>query len=57
VEIINIPNDHSRLDVASDAYPTATGADAVRSFRKGIRRLGVPISALMDNASTTLGGP
>jgi transposase InsO family protein len=35
VEIINILDDHSRLDVASDAYPTATGADAVRSFRKG----------------------
>jgi transposase InsO family protein len=57
VEIINILDDHSRLDVASDAYPTATGADAVRSFRKGFRRHGIPASVLTDNGAIFTGKP
>ena len=57
VEIINILDDHSRLDVASDAYPTATGADAVRSFRKGFRRHGIPASTLTDNGAIFTGKP
>lgn len=57
VEIINILDDHSRLNVASDTYPTATGPDAVRSFRKGFRRHGIPASALMDNGAIFTGRP
>lgn len=57
VEILNILDDHSRLNEASDAYPTATGADAVTSFRRGFRRHGVPASALMDNGAIFTGKP
>lgn len=57
VEIINILDDHSRLNVAADVYPTATGADAVTSFRKGFRRHGIPASALMDNGAIFTGKP
>ena len=51
VEILNILDDHSRLDVGSDAYPTTTAGDVVRSFRKAFRRHGKPASVLSDNGA------
>ncbi len=49
VEILNIEDDHSRLDLVSDARTTTTGADVVTSFRRGFRRHGIPASVLTDN--------
>jgi transposase InsO family protein len=51
VEILNILDDHSRVDIGSDAYSTTTAADVVRSFRKAFRRYGKPASVLTDNAA------
>jgi transposase InsO family protein len=49
VEILNIEDDHSRLDLVSDARVSTTGADVVTSFRRGFRRHGIPASVLTDN--------
>jgi transposase InsO family protein len=49
VEILNIEDDHSRLDLASDARLTTTGADVVASFRRTFRRHGIPARVLTDN--------
>jgi transposase InsO family protein len=51
VEILNIVDDHSRLDIGSDAYRTTTAGDVVRSFRKAFGRHGKPASVLTDNAA------
>lgn len=45
VEILNIVDDHSRLDIGSDAYRTTTAGDVVRSFRKAFRRHGSRLGA------------
>lgn len=50
-EILNILDDHSRLDAVSDAYAATTGHDALRSFRRGFRRHGIPAGVLTDNAA------
>lgn len=42
VEILNIEDDHSRQDLASDARYTTTGDDVVASFRRAFRRHGIP---------------
>jgi hypothetical protein len=42
VEILNIEDDHSRLDIASDARATTTGHDVLASFRRAFRRHGIP---------------
>jgi hypothetical protein len=46
VEILNVEDDHSRLDVASDARYTTTGEDVVASFRRAFRRHGIPARVL-----------
>lgn len=48
-EILNILDDHSRLDLVSDAHETFDGHDVVTSFRRGFTRYGIPASALSDN--------
>ena len=48
-EILNIEDDHSRLDVASDARITTSGDDVVTSFRRAFRRHGIPARVLTDN--------
>ena len=51
VEILNIIDDHSRLLVASDAYPTTKAADVVRSFHGAFATWGFPASVLTDNGA------
>ena len=55
VEILNIEDDHSRLDLASDARLTTTGDDVVASFRRAFRRHGIPARVLTDNAAIFTG--
>ncbi len=57
VEILNIEDDHSRLDIASDARLTTTGEDVVSSFRRAFRRHGIPARVLTDNAAVFTGKP
>jgi transposase InsO family protein len=51
VEILNIIDDHSRLLVVSDAYPTTKAADVVASFHRGFTTWGLPASVLTDNGA------
>jgi transposase InsO family protein len=51
VEILNILDDHSRLLVASDTYPTTRAADVVASFHRGFSTWGFPASVLTDNGA------
>lgn len=50
VEILNMIDDHSRLFVASRAFPTAKAADVVEVFRSAIDLHGAPASLLCDTA-------
>jgi transposase InsO family protein len=51
VEILNILDDHSRLNIASHARTTTSGTDVVTSFRAAFRRWGIPASVLTDNGA------
>ena len=51
VEILNIIDDHSRLLVVSDAYPTTKAVDVVASFHSGFSTWGLPASVLTDNGA------
>jgi transposase InsO family protein len=57
VEILNIEDDHSRLDLTSDARITTGGVDVVTSFRRAFRRHGIPARILTDNAAVFTGKP
>ena len=57
VEILNIEDDHSRLDMASDARYTIGGQDVVTSFRRAFGRYGIPARVLTDNAAIFTGEP
>lgn len=57
VEILNVEDDHSRLDLASDARYTTTGDDVVTSLRRAFRRHGIPARVLTDNAAIFTGRP
>jgi transposase InsO family protein len=57
VEILNIEDDHSRLDLLSKARPTTTGSDVRDSFRTAFRRHGIPARILTDNAAVFTGKP
>jgi transposase InsO family protein len=57
VEIINIIDDHSRLDLCSEARRTTGGDDVVVSFRRAFRRYGIPARVLTDNAAIFTGEP
>ena len=57
VEILNIEDDHSRLDLASDARPTTSGQDVLTSFRRAFARHGIPARVLTDNAAVFTGKP
>jgi transposase InsO family protein len=57
VEILNIEDDHSRLDLASDARASTTGEDVLSSFRRAFRRHGVPARVLTDNGAVFTGKP
>jgi transposase InsO family protein len=55
VEILNFIDDHSRLCLASDTYPTVKGADVVQTFYSATQRHGLPASLLSDNAAVFSG--
>ncbi|HET7277128.1 MAG TPA: IS481 family transposase [Dermatophilaceae bacterium] len=57
VEILNIEDDHSRLDLASHARLATTGGEVVTSFRRAFRRHGIPARVLTDNAAVFTGKP
>ncbi len=57
VEILNMIDDHSRLFLASRAYPTAKAADVVDAFRSAIDLHGVPASLLCDNGAVFTATP
>ncbi|MDQ6709809.1 MAG: helix-turn-helix domain-containing protein, partial [Candidatus Dormibacteraeota bacterium] len=55
VEILNFVDDHSRLFVASVAFPTVKAADALETFLRGAKHFGLPASLLTDNAAVFSG--
>jgi transposase InsO family protein len=57
VEILNLVDDHSRLDVASDARRITLAADVVATFGKAVARHGIPASMLSDNGAIFTGRP
>jgi transposase InsO family protein len=57
VEILNMIDDHSRLFVASRAFPTAKAADVVEVFRSAIDLHGAPASLLCDNGAVFTATP
>jgi transposase InsO family protein len=57
VEILNIIDDHSRLDLVSKARVTTTGPEVLTSFRQAFRRYAIPASVLSDNGAVFTGKP
>jgi transposase InsO family protein len=57
VEILNIIDDHSRLNLVSKARLTTTGPEVLASFRQAFRRYGIPASVLSDNGAVFTGKP
>jgi transposase InsO family protein len=57
VEILNMIDDHSRLFLASRAFPTAKAADVVDVFRSAIDLHGAPASLLCDNGAVFTATP
>ncbi len=51
VEILNIVDDHSRLNIAADARATTLAADVVTTFADAFARHGLPASVLTDNGA------
>ena len=51
VEILNLLDDHARLDLRSDARPTTLASDVATTFRKAFTRWGIPASVLTDNGA------
>ncbi|HEV3034880.1 MAG TPA: IS481 family transposase [Solirubrobacteraceae bacterium] len=56
-EILNFIDDHSRLFLASDAYPTTKAQDVVDSFHKAASLHGLPASLLSDNGAVFTASP
>jgi transposase len=56
-EILNFIDDHSRLFLASDAYPTTKAQDVVDSFHKAAALHGLPASLLSDNGAVFTANP
>jgi transposase InsO family protein len=57
VEILNMIDDHSRLFLASRAFPTTKAADVVDVFRSAIDLHGAPASLLCDNGAVFTATP
>lgn len=57
VEILNMLDDHSRLFLASHAFPTAKAADVVDVFRSAIDLHGAPAALLCDNGAVFTATP
>jgi transposase InsO family protein len=56
-EILNMIDDHSRLFLASRAYPTVKAADVVDVFRGAVDLHGAPASLLCDNGAVFTATP
>ena len=56
-EILNMIDDHSRLFLASRAYPTTKAADVVDVFRSAVDLHGAPASLLCDNGAVFTATP
>ena len=56
-EILNLIDDHSRLFLRSDAYPTTKAKDVVDSFHKAVSLHGAPASLLSDNGAVFTASP
>jgi len=56
-EILNMIDDHSRLFLASRAFPTTKAADVVDVFRSAIDLHGTPASLLCDNGAVFTATP
>lgn len=56
-EILNMIDDHSRLFLASRAFPTTKAADVVDVFRSAIDLHGAPASLLCDNGAVFTATP
>jgi transposase InsO family protein len=56
-EILNLEDDHSRLDVCSHARVSTDAEQVVTSFRGGFAEHGLPASVLTDNAAVFTGQP
>lgn len=57
VEIFNIEDDHSRLDVLSQAQLSFTAPAVLAGFRKAFKRYGIPARVLTDNGAVFTGKP
>jgi transposase InsO family protein len=55
VQIINVVDDHSRLLIASVAFPTVKAPDVVEVFHQAAELHGLPASLLSDNAAVFTG--
>jgi len=55
VEILNFLDDHSRLAVASNCFPTVKAHDVVQAFHSASRTFGLPASLLSDNGAVFTG--
>lgn len=51
VEIINIIDDHSRLNIASVAVPVCKGQHVIDTFKTAFNNYGLPQSVLTDNGA------
>lgn len=56
-EILNMLDDHSRLFLASRAFPTVKAADVVDVFRMAVALHGPPASLLCDNGAVFTAAP
>lgn len=56
-EIMNMIDDHSRLFLASEAYPTVKAQDVVDTFHKTIELHDLPASLLTDNGAVFTATP
>jgi transposase InsO family protein len=56
-EILNFIDDHSRLFLASEAYPTIKAQDVVDCFHKAASLHGLPASLLSDNSAVFTASP
>lgn len=55
VEILNFEDDHSRLFLASRAFPTVCAGDVVATFHGAAHEFDLPASLLSDNAAVFTG--
>jgi transposase InsO family protein len=55
VELFDLIDDHSRVAVAADAFPTVKAGDVMATFAAAAARYGLPAAVLTDNAAVFSG--